>query len=576
MFLVDNFNLKMFFSFRKILLIIVALSVFVPFAVDGLKLDDKERFFVEPSYDGERRRTVDAKLQTMTNNVYFFVDSKWWETLKNSERERYEKAFYDLGKEFENHIYPKTKDIFGTMPVHSVTRDDKKLTVFFHPMRTGAGGYFRTGDQYSIYRYSRSNERNIVYLNTEHITHHNINSFLAHEYMHLVTFNEKNVKSGSNEEVWLNELRSEIIITLLGYNKEHENSNLESRIDHFLRDPDISLTEWTEQVADYGVINLFGHYILDHYGKEVLIDSLHSDKIGIPSINYALRKNNIRKTFRDIFIDWTIAVYLNDCSYGDYYCYKNRHLREVRVHPAITVVSSSLSPHVINYQTKNWAGSWHEVVVERGNLYLDFVFNKDFSVPYLLCKDGGECRFYEISLDNNGRGRLFIEDFNLYYDSMIIIPTLAGKDVGFNGAESPVTFTIEIELKTIEEEKAEREMILEARRRLDLIARKLDNLYGQLKKEFFQEESIYVINNNLSYGMTNSREVEILQKFLKEQGKDIYPEGLITGNFYTKTKSAVIRFQEKYREEILAPFGLSSGTGFVGKYTREVINSKIK
>jgi len=51
--------------------------------------------------------------------------------------------------------------------------------------------------------------------------------------------------------------------------------------------------------------------------------------------------------------------------------------------------------------------------------------------------------------------------------------------------------------------------------------------------------------------------------------KDIYPEGEITGFFGNKTKKAVIRFQEKYKKEILEPWGFKKGTGIVGKTTRK-------
>ena len=84
-----------------------------------------------------------------------------------------------------------------------------------------------------------------------------------------------------------------------------------------------------------------------------------------------------------------------------------------------------------------------------------------------------------------------------------------------------------------------------------------------------------VISKNISFGDQGS-EVKCLQQFLKSQGSDIYPEGLITGFFGSLTRSAVSRFQEKYKSEILTPLGLSSGTGFVGNLTRQKINQLIK
>ncbi len=66
-------------------------------------------------------------------------------------------------------------------------------------------------------------------------------------------------------------------------------------------------------------------------------------------------------------------------------------------------------------------------------------------------------------------------------------------------------------------------------------------------------------------------EVTTLQTCLARD-PEIYPEGKITGYFGSKTKAAVIRFQEKYSKEILEPWGFKKGTGLVGRTTRDKLN----
>lgn len=95
---------------------------------------------------------------------------------------------------------------------------------------------------------------------------------------------------------------------------------------------------------------------------------------------------------------------------------------------------------------------------------------------------------------------------------------------------------------------------------------------------FHQVSAATLLTKNLSFGM-NDKEVIELQKFLNS-----YPDtkisdsgngspGLETDYFGTKTKNAVIKFQNKYAKEVLVPAGLSSGNGFVGKLTRAKINA---
>jgi len=76
--------------------------------------------------------------------------------------------------------------------------------------------------------------------------------------------------------------------------------------------------------------------------------------------------------------------------------------------------------------------------------------------------------------------------------------------------------------------------------------------------------------STLSSG-AKGKTVEYLQQCLAKFS-DIYPDGEISSYFGDKTKTAVIKFQEKYADEILKPSGLSAGNGVVGPSTRKKLN----
>jgi hypothetical protein len=87
----------------------------------------------------------------------------------------------------------------------------------------------------------------------------------------------------------------------------------------------------------------------------------------------------------------------------------------------------------------------------------------------------------------------------------------------------------------------------------------------------------FFFTTNLKQGVINIA-VKYLQMLLN-QGKDtqlaesgVGSLGNETTYFGPKTTQAVIKFQEKYKDEILKPLGFISGTGFVGKTTRDKLN----
>ncbi|MBI2003341.1 MAG: peptidoglycan-binding protein, partial [Candidatus Wildermuthbacteria bacterium] len=66
-------------------------------------------------------------------------------------------------------------------------------------------------------------------------------------------------------------------------------------------------------------------------------------------------------------------------------------------------------------------------------------------------------------------------------------------------------------------------------------------------------------------------EVKKLQECLaKDSG--VYPSGKISGTFDEATKNAVVKFQEQYAKDILAPQGLTKGTGKVAGGTKAKLN----
>ncbi len=266
----------------KIIFVVTAVFLFSPVFTDALSLGEKADFYVNPNYDLLEREEISAVLQRIGDGAYFYIDEQWWNELDQTAKSNVKDSLRILDTEFYYKIYPDLISNFGLEWRPGIDKD-VRITVLIHPMKKEAGGYFDSKDEYPKLQVTNSNEREMIYLNSKHINSPYAKSFLAHEFVHLITFNQKEKIRGVKEEVWLNEARAEIVSTLIGYNDTFDGSYLQNRVQKFLEVPSDSITEWTASEADYGALGLFAQYLVDHYGIEILGDSLKSKEVGIKS-----------------------------------------------------------------------------------------------------------------------------------------------------------------------------------------------------------------------------------------------------------------------------------------------------
>lgn len=138
-------------------------------------------------------------------------------------------------------------------------------------------------------------------------------------------------------------------------------------------------------------------------------------------------------------------------------------------------------------------------------------------------------------------------------------------------------FTSDVLVEQISETEKEKQ-IRQLKARIAEIVALIEQLQAQLQALLARRAASPTIPAGFKFSQTlrygnRGLEVSYLQIFLKSQGAEIYPEGIVTGFYGSATQQAVIRFQEKYQEEILMPLGFTKGTGVLGQATRTKINN---
>jgi len=447
--------MSLFSKQRKLfltLLISGGLFIILSFPVLADELGETNYFFVDPSYDFQERTTISATLRRVSDRAYFYIEDGYWQALSLGQQNLYLDYLKKAAKEFDEVTYLSVRYLFSSEWKAGIDSDER-ITILLTRLKSIAGGYFNGKDELPQSQKSTSNEREMFYVNATQISNPLIHSFLAHEFQHLINWNQKERMRGVVEEIWLNELRSEYAPTVAGYNSEYIGTNLERRVEDFLTRPSDSLTEWAGDRYDYPSVNLLGHYLAEQFDELIFSYMMENSKVGIPSIEQALKDKDYNFTFSQVFNNWAVASYLNDTSLSNgQYGYKNPYLKgEVKVSPVIYgIVSTSIIN--IAQNVKDWSPFWYAFVNKQDagtiakDLEIEFegsIDRANFNVIYIVEYKTKPAVVGLLNLINQ-KAILKIPDFKDDVESVIIIVSNQYKKSGFNNSEPLTPFVLSV------------------------------------------------------------------------------------------------------------------------------------
>ncbi len=259
----------------------------------------------------DRSYSVSASKVAEGNNCYIYLQKGQSVT---------QAAIDAVKTEFDTNIYPKVTAAFGSEPNPGVDGDSKvyvlMLTILdgFSPSsHSYVAGYFDPENEYAASIYPSSNEKEMFYMNINPAVGidpggADFNDTLAHEFQHMIHWEQKTHLKKLNDATWLDEAMSTIAGTYCGYGPSWYSVWI------YELDPSNSLTLWASTAEDYGVAYMWAQYFKDHYTGSGNIFKMIMDQnsTGITSVNAALTAAGYGKNFTETFRDLSIAVYSGD------------------------------------------------------------------------------------------------------------------------------------------------------------------------------------------------------------------------------------------------------------------------
>jgi hypothetical protein len=237
--------------------------------------------------------TINTTCRYVSSHAYFFVDNRDISAMSS--------YLAGYGTAFDA-IYNVNHTKFGTE--NDTDGNGKVIIVFTRELTGGLLGYFYAIDKYPKATYTYSNEGDIFYMTCDAAYQGAIvNGTLAHEFQHMIYFDQHYNHSVFSTYSWLNEALSQAAEYYNGYTVNHL-----AWIKNYLTGDNwegLSLTHWTS--SNYGYGALFVRYLIDQYGDTAIYNMCSTANIGITAVESATGVAD----FNTIFNNFAQAVALS-------------------------------------------------------------------------------------------------------------------------------------------------------------------------------------------------------------------------------------------------------------------------
>jgi hypothetical protein len=235
-------------------------------------------------------------------------------------------AIAAIVSEFDTIIHPGVTGGFGNEPNPGIDNDPKVYLLllavrdgFTPPFSTTyIAGYFDPASEYALSaQNSASNQKEIIVMNINPLvgidpTSIDFYAILAHEFQHMVHWEQKTHRLGVSDDSWLDEAMGQVARTFCGYGPDYGSvfdyqSDLDQNLNH-------SLTNFDESLGNYGMLYLWAQYVRDQFGNDIFNQMLHNSATGIASVNAALAAAGSAKDFTAVYRDWAVANFFGNGS----------------------------------------------------------------------------------------------------------------------------------------------------------------------------------------------------------------------------------------------------------------------